>query len=386
MHPVVRRLAPTLATVGFLLNLLTPRIQAESAVPWPPPGRARLLYVATPGIRNYLEYGGHGLIVFDGDQGHRFLRRIPLAGLDSQGKPMNVKGVAANAGTGRIYVTTLRTLTCLDIVSGTIHWERSYDGGCDRLALSPDGKLIYLPSLEQGHWHVVDAITGDIIRRIETDAGAHNTIYALDGRYAYLAGLRSPLLRMADTRTHEVVREIGPFGSAIRPFTVNGSNTRCFVNVNGLLGFEVGDLTTGRALHRVQVEGFKMGVPKRHGCPSHGIGLTPDEREIWVTDAHNRRLHIFDATQLPPRPLGNVELRDEPGWVTFSLDGRLAYPSTGDIVDVASRRIIGQLTDEANRAVQSEKMVEIHLENGRPVRTGDQFGIGRQSFRPPPGP
>jgi len=33
-----------------------------------------------------------------------------------------------------------------------------------------------------------------------------------------------------------------------------------------------------------------------HGCPSHGIGLTPDEKEIWVTDAHNRRLHLFDAT------------------------------------------------------------------------------------------
>src|SRR6476620_764013 len=31
----------------------------------------RLLYVATPGIRNYLEYGGHGLLVFDMDDGHR---------------------------------------------------------------------------------------------------------------------------------------------------------------------------------------------------------------------------------------------------------------------------------------------------------------------------
>ncbi|HYE72791.1 MAG TPA: hypothetical protein VEF04_05645, partial [Blastocatellia bacterium] len=31
----------------------------------------RLLYVATPGIRNYLEYGGHGLLVFDIDNGHR---------------------------------------------------------------------------------------------------------------------------------------------------------------------------------------------------------------------------------------------------------------------------------------------------------------------------
>ena len=37
----------------------------------------RLLYVAAPGIRNYLEYGGHGLLVFDVDNGHKFVRRIP---------------------------------------------------------------------------------------------------------------------------------------------------------------------------------------------------------------------------------------------------------------------------------------------------------------------
>ena len=44
----------------------------------------RLLYVAAPGIRDYLEYGGHGLLVFDIDDGHRFVKRIPTAGLDER--------------------------------------------------------------------------------------------------------------------------------------------------------------------------------------------------------------------------------------------------------------------------------------------------------------
>src|SRR6185436_9155699 len=30
------------------------------------------LYVAVPGIRDYLGYGGHGIIVFDMDNNHRF--------------------------------------------------------------------------------------------------------------------------------------------------------------------------------------------------------------------------------------------------------------------------------------------------------------------------
>src|SRR5687767_10860270 len=81
------------------------------------PGVKRLLYVAVPGIRNYLEYGGHGLLVFDVDDGYRFVKRIPTAGLDKDGKPVNVKGVCANAATDRLYVSTIATLTCLDLKS-----------------------------------------------------------------------------------------------------------------------------------------------------------------------------------------------------------------------------------------------------------------------------
>src|ERR1700759_2296017 len=36
-----------------------------------------LLYVASPGTRNYVEYGGVGILVFDIDHGYKFVRRIP---------------------------------------------------------------------------------------------------------------------------------------------------------------------------------------------------------------------------------------------------------------------------------------------------------------------
>ncbi len=339
--------------------------------------RRRLLYVATPGIRNYLEYGGHGLLVFDIDNDYRLIKRIPLAGVDASGRPMNVKGVCASEETDRIYVSTLRTLQCLDLRSEKILWEREYDGGCDRMAISPDGKLIYLPSLERDHWHVIDALSGDVVAKITPKSGAHNTVYGLDGKWVYLAGLRSPVLSIADTSTHTVTRSVGPFSAPVRPFTVNGRQTLCFVNVNDLLGFEVGDITTGEMLHRVEVQGFQNGPVKRHGCPSHGIGLTPDEKEVWVCDAHNQRLHIFDVTMLPPQQVDSVKLRDEPGWITFRLDGRHAWPSTGEVVDVASRQIVARLTDETGAAVQSEKVVEIHFQGDDVVAVGDQFGVGR---------
>ena len=69
-----------------------------------------LLYVATPGIRNDLEWGGHGVLVFDMDHGHKFVKRIPFGGLDENGVPRNVKGVCANAAIKRLYVSTTHTL------------------------------------------------------------------------------------------------------------------------------------------------------------------------------------------------------------------------------------------------------------------------------------
>jgi len=145
-----------------------------------------------------------------------------------------------------------------------------------------------------------------------------------------------------------------------------------------LLGFEIGDAQTGKVLHRVEVKGFQKGSTKRHGCPSHGIGLTPDEKEIWLSDSHNRRMHIFDNTKMPPAQVASIELRDEPGWITFSIDGKYGYPSTGDVIEAASRKIVAGLTDEKGAAVQSEKMLEIDFAGNTPVRTGDQFGLGRK--------
>lgn len=337
----------------------------------------RYLYVAVPGVRNYLEYGGHGVLVYDMDNQHRLIKRIAAAGLDAKGQPSNVKGVGVSIATNCLYITTLTALQCINLITEKLVWEKSYEGGCDRLALSPDGKTIYLPSLEKEHWHVVDARTGAVLRKIVTNSGAHNTLYGPDGRQVYLAGLRSPYLYVADTRTHAVARQVGPFNASIRPFTINGQQTLCFVNINELLGFEIGDLVTGKKLHHVEVQGFKVGPVKRHGCPSHGIGLTPDEKEIWLADAANQRMHVFDATVMPPRQVESIALRDQPGWVTFSIDGKFAYPSTGEVIDVATRKTLATLQDEGGKAVQSEKMVEIHFKGKKPVAAGDQFGIGR---------
>jgi hypothetical protein len=72
----------------------------------------------------------------------------------------------------------------------------------------------------------------------------------------------------------------------------------------------------------------------------------------------------------------SIKLRDQPGWITFSIDGQYAYPSTGDVIETRSRKIVASLKDEMGRDVQSEKLVEIDFQGADPVRAGDQFGVG----------
>jgi len=342
------------------------------------PAEQRRLYVASPGIRNYVEWGGKGVLVYDIDRGHALVKRIPSPFDDLGGKVENIKGICASAATRRLYVTSLSRLACVDLVTERPLWVVALPGGCDRLSITPDGKVLYVPSLEGPHWNVVDGATGAVVRKLATGTGAHNTLCLPGGRRVFMADLRSPTLLAADPATHEVVERVGPFSAPIRPYTVNGAGTLAFVNVNGLLGFEVGDVRAGKMLARVEVPGYKQGPLKRHGCPSHGVGLTPDEKELWVVDGFNQRLHVFDATVMPPAYVTSIELHvDQPGWVTFSLDGAYAYPSTGEVIDTKTRKIIAHLADEQGRQVQSEKLLEVDFAGDVPVRAGDQFGVGR---------
>jgi hypothetical protein len=355
------------------ISAVSPRASRAEKVA---PGERHFLYVAAPGIRDYLEFGGAGVLVFDMDNGHAFVRRIETPE-SRAAKPANMKGICASAVTKRLYFTTPKKLYCLDLLSERTLWDKELPQGCDRMSITPDGKWLYVPSFEKDVWNVVDGMSGDVSATIVTKSGAHNTVCGLDGSRMYLAGLKSPLLSVADVKTHAVVKQVGPFAAPVRPFTVNGAQTRCYVNVNGLLGFEVGDLTTGQKLARVEVQGVEHGPVKRHGCPSHGIGLTPDEKEIWLADGHNSKIHVFDMTVDPPKQVATLSVREQPGWVTFSLDGRYAYPSTGEVFDTKTKTAVTALKDERGREVHSEKMVEIVFKDGAPVRTGEQFGLGR---------
>ena len=342
--------------------------------------RRRFLYVAVPGAGNEAEYRGVGLLVYDIDNGHTFVKRIPTWPERAGEQPEQVRGIAANARERRLFISTVKRLAAFDLITEKIVWEQTYDGHCcDRLALSPDGSTIYAPALGAPKWYVVDAATGTLLATIEVMGWPRQAVFSPDGTHVYLSAWESRVLSVVDAKARKVAREVGPFTDYVCPFTINGRASQVFTDVDGLVGFEVGDLQTGLVLDRVVIEGYQMDLAEKFECPSHGVGLTPDEEELWIADGVDNRLHVFDATTYPPVSSTTIEVRAQPRWVTFGIDATYVYPSTGDVIDRRARKVVATLEDERGLFVHSERMLEIQFDGRVPIQAGNQVAVGQKT-------
>src|SRR5882724_10235066 len=160
-----------IALVFVAAAALMPRPQAQPT--------QRFIYAALPGVGggNNMSYGGAGILVFDIDHGHKFVKRVamptalPLPA-STNGRPVSpqeaIKGIAAHAGTARLYVSTSLRVAAFDLLTDKLVWEQRYEErGTDRIALSPDGLTLYAPELGAPKWVVADAKTGALITTID---------------------------------------------------------------------------------------------------------------------------------------------------------------------------------------------------------------------------
>jgi hypothetical protein len=336
-------------------------------------GTRRYLYLSMPDGAQSEGRSGTGILIFDIGEGHRFVRRIDIP-IFKEG----LRGFTGSAKTRSVYYsTTNRRLGAFDLEKEKVTWEKTYDSGCDRSSITPDGKKIYVPTGwwyagEDGGFLVVNAENGELLKRLQVGPQAHNSIVSLDGRFAYL-GTRTTLT-VFSTEDDSVVRRIEDVGErGVFPYTVTSRNEIAYVCLGDHVGFDVVTLKEGKRLHRV----FAGEEPIAHR--THGAGLTPDESELWISDQDGKKLFIFDATRMPPAPKAHVELsQGGHGWVSFSLDGAYAWCHTPDVFDVKTKKKVATLKDENGAPVSSSKFIEVHIKDGKVLAMGNEFGLGRK--------
>lgn len=328
--------------------------------------------------KHYLYVGVNGGIeIYNIEDGHAHVKTIKIPNL------RGVRGMQAHSPTGRLYMSYYRGfndgtgLLALDLVTDQVVWHKAFPPFADALSMTPDGKKIFMASgevEETDYFFVIDTATGNLLDKIHIHEGTHNTIVSLNGKHVYFASVDYNYLTMADAKTHKILKKIGPFDAPIRPFTINGRETLVFANVEHLQGFEVANITTGKKLYRVAVKGFPY--TSTRDVPTHGIALSPDEKELWVGGA-TKYVHVFDATQMPPKQVTSVQLSRWPGWVNFSINGQYVYPGSGDVINAKTRKKVAQIAN-------SRRFLEIDFANGVPIRDGDIYGLGKVTDTPPP--
>jgi DNA-binding beta-propeller fold protein YncE len=355
------------------------------------PGVAK---AAAPTLHYLYVFPDGAIDIYDMDHGHRLVKQISLPIFKGG------RGCVVDPASHMLYLSYNGdggphgngSLLKYDLVANKIVWTVNYPFGIDSPAITPDGKTIYMPDGESsydGTWHVLNASNGSVKGTIFIGVGAaaHNTIINLSGTHVYMGALNWPYLVEADTITNKIIKQIGPLLPGVRPFTINKEETLAFTTASKVLGFQVSNINTGKVLYTVPVKGYS--APASAPVPSHGITLSPDQKEIYLIDTANSKAHVFDVSGLPkvaPRQVADIPLRTmigtetpcaydctHEGWILHSLDGHYVYVGdSGDVIDTRARKVVANLAPLFN----TRKYLEIDWSNGVPVATSTRHGLG----------
>ncbi len=320
--------------------------------------------------------------VYDIDGGHRLIKTIRTVP-----NVHNVRGVAASAASFRLYVAYYDAghtgrIYCLDLNHDVVLWDRAVEPGVDRLAINPDGKLLYVPTWEDGSAdfiNIVDAETGETVRRVYFSNRSHDTQYPPSGpvfQETKAADGSGSFLYRIDPNSYAISR-IGPYAGVLGPYAVDSKSRHVVNQVTHLWGMQVADLKTGEI-----VTATLPGEPPGDLWLLHGIGWTPDESEVWHSSGpSDPRVFVWDMRD-PMMPVLKAPLRLRGGhgshWLTFTINGDYGYIAPvknsddgTEIFDVRRHASVGTIGS-------SEDMLEIDFADGKVSRVGDQFGIGRK--------
>jgi YVTN family beta-propeller protein len=239
----------------------------------------------------------------------------------------------------------------LDVVSGKtleVTKKIALSGRPNNIAISRDGRHVYVAIVSGGGAvDVIDAVSLARVKSIPTRGGVHNTFVTPDGKHVIAGSIVGKNLTVIDGKTEEPLWSLD-FDAGVRPMAFekkpDGSTGRLFVQLSNFHGFAVVDFETHRETGRIALP--EVPAAQRHteglqGSPSHGIGVAPDGKTLWVNSKMNSHVYAYSLPDLTL--LGGVHVGDHPDWLTFTPDSKSVYVANAgsnsvSVVDVTSRK------------------------------------------------
>jgi YVTN family beta-propeller protein len=226
-------------------------------------------------------------------------------------------------------------------------------GRPNNISIGRDGRRVYVGIVSApGAVDVIDTASLEKVKSIPTKGGIHNTYVTPDGKFVLAGSIAGRVMTVIDAATDEPSWTL--FNEGVRPIAIEAnpdrSTKRLFVQLSDFHGFAIVDFAARKEVGRVtlpnDIPAEKVDKGPFNASPSHGIGVAPDGRTLWVTSRPNARVYVYALPDLTL--LGAEDLGGRPDWVTFTPDSKTVYIATENTdsviaVDVASRKKVATI-------------------------------------------
>ena len=240
-------------------------------------------------------------------------------------------GITFSPDGARVYVSN-ESEDVLDVVdrkTGKIIKKVPLSGRPNTIAVTKDGGRVFVAIREDpGALDVIDTTSLKRVKSIPTKGGLHNGYVTPDGKYAVVGAPETKFVIVIDLQTEQPVWDV-QFDHGIRTMAIesgpDGSTSRIFVNLGRLNGFAVVDFATHEEVARIKFPDTPSGGNFDPATPSHGIGVAPDGKTLWINSAQAKCVFVYSLPDL--KLVGHALTGDGPDWLTFAPDSKMIYVS-----------------------------------------------------------
>lgn len=264
----------------------------------------------------------------------------------------NPHGIVPSPDKSRFYVSS-ETENVLDVVDrSTSKVLRRVPIGKrpNNVAITPDGRRVYVCIREESWVDIVDTASLERVKSVPVGRNPHNVYCSPDGERMIATSMGDNKLTAVNIKTEEPEFEISLPGIP-RPVAIEAAPDhtarRLFVQLSDLHGFAVVDYASRKVVDKVILpDGPAGATPLIPRTFSHGIGVSPDGKTLWVTSLLDNSISVFSLPGL--KRLATTPVGHGPDWLTFSPDNQRCYVSNAgsdsvSVLDVASRKELARI-------------------------------------------